>query len=103
MLEQLKKSLYTSFGFAILTKEKIEKMVDDLVEKGKLSEKEGKAFVEELVSKSRESSQEFENKINEKVRESLKKMEMVTQDDLKSLERRVAKLEKQSKSQKSSQ
>ncbi len=99
MLEHLKKSLYTGFGFAILTKEKIEKAVSDLVEKGKLSEKEGKAFVEELVTKSKESSEELEKKINDKVKETLKKLDVVTRDELKTLEKRIDKLEKQ-KSQK---
>jgi len=51
MRELLKSVVYTGIGAAFLTKEKIEALKDDLVEQGKISQDEGKQFVDELVKK----------------------------------------------------
>ena len=48
MIELFKKTFYTGLGVLALTKEKIEELGDELVEKGKLSESDVKKFVDDL-------------------------------------------------------
>ncbi|MBW2035295.1 MAG: hypothetical protein JRI94_17255 [Deltaproteobacteria bacterium] len=48
MNDLIRKVVLTGIGLAALTKEKIEEVVKEVVEKGKLSEKEGKEFIDSL-------------------------------------------------------
>lgn len=59
-----KKFLFAGIGFAALTKEKAEKLVDDLVKRGELSEDEGAKFVKDLVIKIEKRSTDFKDQVD---------------------------------------
>lgn len=103
MIELLKKTMLMSLGLAFVTKDKIEVFVKELVEKGKLSGNEGKEFFENLLQKSEESSLQIEEKINKTVKDSLKKMNIATQDDLLKITRQLEELKKSVEKQKTGQ
>lgn len=103
MIELLKKTMLMSLGLAFVTKDKIEVFVKELVEKGKLSGNEGKEFFENLLQKSEESSLQIEEKINKAVKDSLKKMNIATQDDLLKITRQLEELKKSVEKQKTGQ
>ena len=67
MKEILKSILYTGIGAAFLTKEKIEEIQKDLSEKGKLSQEEGKQFMEELRLKSEKAREQLDLWVNKRV------------------------------------
>lgn len=91
MIELLKSAFHTGVGAAELTKEKAEKFVKELAAKGKVSEGEVKGFVDEMLTKSQKQKERFGTQM-EKVTESvLKKMNLVSRDDLASLEERLMK------------
>ena len=52
MIDLIKKTFLTGVGLAFMTKEKITEISKEIIEKGKLSEKEGRELVEELLKKS---------------------------------------------------
>ncbi|MCP4757109.1 MAG: hypothetical protein GY866_40110 [Proteobacteria bacterium] len=81
MIELMKKTLTMSLGLAFVTKEKVEELGRDLIEKGKISGQESKDYIEELLTKSEESSKEIENRITKIVKDTLKKMNIATEDD----------------------
>jgi len=89
MIDLVKKTLLTGVGFAALTKEKIEEVAKDFVEKGKITEQEGKALVDDLVVRSEESRLEFQKQIEEKVEAVMKKMNLAKQSDLDDLKAEV--------------
>ena len=91
MFELIKKAMFTGLGVAYMTKEKIEELSKDLIEKGKLSEKEGKEFVEELKKKSEEAKKGAQEQIENVVNTTFKKMNVATQKDLDNLEERLRK------------
>jgi len=85
MIDLLKKTLLTGIGAVALTKEKIEEVAKEFVEKGKITEQEGKALVEDLVARSEESRLEFQKQVEEKVESVMKKMNLAKQSELDAL------------------
>ena len=103
MNDLIRKIVLTGIGLAALTKEKIEEVVKDVVEKGKLSEKEGKEFIDELLKKSEGAREKVEGQIENAVQATLKKMNLVTRDEFSKLEKQIRQLKKavkESKTQK---
>lgn len=95
MLELVKKTLLTGVGIAVLSKEKIEELAKDLAEKGKLSEEEGRALVDDLLKRSEESRAELQEQIEEKVQAVLEKMDLAKKSEVEALRKEVKGLRKQ--------
>ncbi len=94
MIDLLKKTLLTGVGVATLTKEKIEELAKDFVEKGKISEQEGKVFVDDLIARSEESREAFQNQVEEKVQSVLTKMNLAKQSEVNALKVEIEILQK---------
>jgi len=92
MQELLKNLLYLGAGAAFVTKEKIEELKDDLVGKGKLTQDEGKQFVDDLLNKSDDIKGKFEEKINEAVAAQLAKVNVAKSDDIADLRAQIQEL-----------
>ena len=90
MIDLIKKTFYTGLGVVALTKEKIEELADELVEKGKLSESDVKKFVDDMCEKSESAKEQIKNYVEKATEETLKKMKLVTKDDLDALEKRLS-------------
>lgn len=93
MKELLKNIVYTGIGAAFLTKEKIETLKDDLVKQGKISQDEGKQFVEELITKTDSVKDALDLKISQIIEEKIKQLDIVTKDDFAELRRQVEELQ----------
>lgn len=94
MEETLKKLVYAGVGFAAQATEKFETAVNDLVKKGKLSDKEGKKIVDDFFKKTEKKKDDFESKFKNITEEIVAKFNFAKQADLEALSKRVAKLEK---------
>ncbi|NCC78573.1 MAG: hypothetical protein EOM07_03130 [Clostridia bacterium] len=92
-MEELKKLLLTAVGAAAISVEKIDSTVTELIEKGKLSVKEGKELREELVRRKKESEEDLVKK--EDLNGIIDSLNLVSKRELELLEERVAKLEEQ--------
>jgi polyhydroxyalkanoate synthesis regulator phasin len=92
MKEILKSILYTGIGAAFLTKEKIEEIQKDLSEKGKLSQEEGKQFMEELRLKSEKAREQLDLWVNKRVEERVHQLNLVTKDEIADLQRKIDEL-----------
>ena len=95
-MEELKKLLLSAVGAAAISVEKIDSTVTELIEKGKLSVKEGKELREELVRRKKESEEDLVKK--EDLNGIIDSLNLVSKRELELLEERVAKLEEQMKS-----
>ena len=93
MIDLIKDVLYTGVGAAFLTKEKVEELKKELVEKGNLSKEEGKQFVDDLISKSEKAKDELELWINKRVEEQVKRLNLATSDEVAELKRKVEELQ----------
>ena len=94
MQELIKNMFYLGAGAAFATKEKIDEVKNDLVEKGKMTQDEGRQFVDDLVKRSEKAKDDMEKKVQDLVAEQMDKMNMATKDDLADLQKQVQELRK---------
>ena len=93
MKETLKNILYTGIGIAFLTKDKIEELKADLVEKGRISQEEGRQFVDDLLRRSEKARDQLDLWINKRVEERIEQFNLATWDELADLRRQVEELQ----------
>ena len=94
MIDLIKKIVFTGVGLASLTKDKIEALGKEIADQAKLSEKEGKELLDELMKKSEESRKDVTSQVERFVKDSLEKMNLATRDELLKLEEKVQQLSK---------
>ena len=94
MIDLIKKIVFTGVGLAYLTKDKIEALGKEIADQAKLSEKEGKELLDELMKKSEESRKDVTSQVERFVKDSLEKMNLATRDELLKLEEKVQQLSK---------
>ena len=93
MKEMLKNAMYVGIGAAFLTKEKIEELTSELIEKGKMTKEEGKTFVDDLLRKSEKAKDQLDLWINKRVEERLSQLNLVTKDEVAELKRKIEELQ----------
>lgn len=93
MKEMLKNVVYAGLGAAFLTKEKVEELTKDLIEKGKMSQEEGKQFVEDLLRKSEKAKDQLELWINKRVEDRINQLNLATKDEIAELQRKIEELQ----------
>lgn len=94
MSDLFKKAISLGLGLTVVSKEKIEKTVDDLVKRGELAPGESKALVERLMERGDEEQGQLKRVIHEQVKRVLQEVGVPSKDEVTSLEQRVALLEK---------
>ena len=94
MLDIIKKSIYLGLGAASLTKERVEKLVDELIEKGLLVKEEKAETIKDLMDKIEKEEKEIQKKFKKAVDETLETIGAATQKDIEKLEKRIKQLEK---------
>jgi len=92
MIDLIKKTLLTGVGLAVMTKDKVEELGRDLVSQAKLSEAEGREFVDNLVQQSETARSEFETRINAVVKKTIEGLNLVHKDELAKLQAKVDEL-----------
>lgn len=89
--ENLKKYFYSGVGLAATTAEVVQKSVNELVRKGKVSETDGKKIISEAVKKVESQRPALEAKYNEAVHKFVK----LSSSEVGKLQKRIEQLEKQ--------
>lgn len=93
MEDFFKKFLYTGVGLASLTAEKLQESIDDLVGKGKLSEKEGKKILNDFFDSTEAKKDEFESRLKEMADQMMDRFNFASQNEIEELRNRIAELE----------
>ena len=86
--------MLTGIGLALKTWDEVEDIVNELQKKGKMTETEGKKFLEELQEKYQEVQQDLEDRVDQSLKNLLKKADIVTEEDLKALKKEIRELKK---------
>lgn len=94
MIESIKNAMLTGIGLALKTRDEVEDLAKELVKKGKMSQKEGKKFLEDLLDKYQDAKDKLEARVEQTVKEFLKKADVVTGDELKALKKEIRDLKK---------
>jgi len=93
MKELLKNMLYTGVGAAFLTRDKLDEIRKELVDRGNLTREEGKEFVEDLLKKSDSARDQLELWLNRQVEERIKGLNLATTDEVEELRRKIEELQ----------
>ena len=94
MEDFIRKIINTSMGAALLAKDKIKEFIDELVNNGKLTEEEGRRFMDDLRQETNEKRQNMEHEVKGIVERMLEKMDIASRSELKKLEKRIEDLER---------
>ena len=73
MEELLKKAFYAGIGLTAIAAERVEATVRELIDKGKLSELDGKKIIEDFFKSTEHKKEEFEEKIKKATDEVVNK------------------------------
>jgi len=98
MFEIFKKSLFAGLGLAIVTKTKLETVLEKLVAEGKMSRDEAEKLAQELLESGEKQWTDFEAKLKETVKGFLEDMDICKASDVKKLEKKVKALDMRLKS-----
>jgi polyhydroxyalkanoate synthesis regulator phasin len=93
MIDTIKKALLAGVGAAVITKEKVESALDDLVKQGKLSTGDAHIMAEKIAEQGRREFDEMGGKLNEKIHDLVKTSDSNAQTRMNALEDRVRQLE----------
>jgi polyhydroxyalkanoate synthesis regulator phasin len=89
MIELIKKAVLTGVGVAALTKEKVEELSQDIVEKTKMSESEGEKFVKEMLARADESKEAIKEQTDKVVKNVLGKMQLAKSEEVEALKKEI--------------
>ncbi len=93
MKDILQKAWYFGLGVFDFTREKVENLVQEMVQRGEISQQESPAAVKQLLDKAQEAQVAVTEKIKELVNKALTETKLARAADLEALEKRVAALE----------
>lgn len=85
----MKKTMLTGIGLALKTTDELKEMVNELSEKGKMSEDEGREFLDDLLSKAEDARVDFEERVEESVQSIAKKMDLASRQEVTELKEEV--------------
>jgi len=95
MLELLKKNLLIGAGLASMTQSKIMELGKKLADESKLSEKEGKKFINDLLKQAEDAKSSLEDYVNSAVEKTVGKIKIPCNENFKKLEKEIKDLKKE--------
>lgn len=93
MIDLVKKTMMAGVGLAVVTKEKVEESLEELVAKGKLSQEEASSVSDKIVEDGKAQAEKAKSEMAGLFNEILHKANLVTKDQYEALEARVTELE----------
>ncbi|MGV8120896.1 MAG: phasin family protein [Candidatus Xenobiia bacterium LiM19] len=93
MKDLLTNLLLAGFGAAVLTKEKAEDIMGELISKGEMSKDEAKAYVDSLVEKGKSEQNSIIGMVRDEVRKVIEDMGVPSKHEIDELKKKVAELE----------
>ena len=93
MIDLIKKTVLAGIGATVITKEKIEAVMQDLVKQGKVSTEEAKNLASKIADEGRKEWESSSKDLAERIRELLAKADFAHKTEVAQLERRLQLLE----------
>lgn len=93
MLELLEKALLSAIGAAAITQKKAEELAAEVKEKYKMSEDEGKIFVDRILDIARDSRVKLQQMAEIEVQKVVDRLGLVSREEYDRLAKRVQELE----------
>ena len=93
MLELLEKAFMTTIGVAALTQKKTEELVAEMKDRCKISEEEGKQFVDKIQGLAKESREKIQAIVEDEVHKVVDRLGLVSREEFERMAKRVQELE----------
>ena len=88
-----KKFVYTGVGLVALTKDRLQKTIDEMVKEDKISENEGEKMVTDFFKNTESKKNELEGQLKKVVDKAVSKFKFANSSNLEELTNRVKVLE----------
>jgi poly(hydroxyalkanoate) granule-associated protein len=92
MTELLRKVLLATIGAAAIAQEEIEALVNRLVERGEIAEKDGKKLIHEMMDKRKSKTAKVEDDISKNIEGTLNRMNIPSKADVEVLSQKISDL-----------
>lgn len=93
LAESLKNLMLAGLGAAVITKEKLDSLTAELVEKGRLSKDEAQKISDDLIDQAGRQAQALSEKVEQTAREAVEGLNLASAEKVAELEKRLAALE----------
>lgn len=100
MIDIIKKTLLAGLGATVITAERVEQAMSDLIEKGKLNAEEAREVANKVVEQGKEEWEKSRLELGETFEKFLKEAKLATRTELHALSKRIDELEAQLASEK---
>jgi poly(hydroxyalkanoate) granule-associated protein len=94
MMEMLRKVMLATIGAAVIAQEEIEALINRLIERGEIAEKDGKKLMHEMMDKRKSKTEKVEDEINKNITDVLERMNIPTRTDIDALSQKINGLSK---------
>lgn len=93
MIDTLKKTILAGVGAAVVTREKIQGALDELVAQGKVSAEDARSMADKIAKDGKKEFEEASTKLSKQLQQLLSKTDQVTHDRITALEARLKAME----------
>lgn len=93
MIDIIKKTLLAGVGATVTTKDQVEALLNDWVERGKISTEEARAMADRIIEDGKKEFDKARSDLAVRIEEMLNKANVASRNELAALEKRVAALE----------
>ncbi|HLR20809.1 MAG TPA: phasin family protein [Tissierellaceae bacterium] len=95
MQDLLKNVFLAGVGSMALSYEKSKDLVNDLINKGRITVKQGEQLNEELKRVTKENFSESKDKVEKDIKNYLEGLDLATKEDIENLNKRIDEIKKQ--------
>jgi poly(hydroxyalkanoate) granule-associated protein len=94
MVEMLRKVMLATIGAAVIAQDEIEALINRMIERGEIAEKDGKKLMHEMMDKRKSKTIKVEDEINKNIADVLERMNIPTRTDIDALSQKINGLSK---------
>jgi len=94
MMEMIRRMFLATIGAAVIAQEEIEVLVNRLVERGEIAEKDGKKLINEMMAKRKSQTTDVGEEISKNVESVLSRMNIPSKADVDALGQKITGLSK---------
>ena len=95
MQNTIKQIFLAGAGLVSASKDKAEKIANELIKRGELAMKDKEKFINDLTKKAEQARKSFDKSLEAAVKAILKKLEVPSKKDFNALKRQIEKLQKE--------
>lgn len=94
LIDSMKKTMTAGIGLALRTKDEVEEMAKEAIQRLDLSESDSSSFLSDLQTRYEEAQKLLELRVERIVRDFLKRADLVTGDEFRALKKEIRDLKK---------